>query len=84
MKYLANNKIQLNICPSSNVLLSRVASYDVHPIRILYDNGVPVTINTDDVIVFGNSVSEEYLNLYNSGLFSAEELNEIRLAGLED
>lgn len=83
MKYLANNKIQLNICPSSNVLLSRVESYDVHPIRILYDNGVPVTINTDDVIVFGNGVSEEYLNMYKSGLFSAKELNEIRLLGLE-
>jgi adenosine deaminase len=68
MKFLADNRIRLNICPTSNVLLGRVQSLAEHPIRKLYDAGVKVTVNTDDVLVFGQSVSDEFLNLYRAGL----------------
>jgi len=78
MKWLADRKIPLNICPTSNLVLKRVDSYAAHPIRILYDHGVNVTINTDDITLFGQGVSEEYLHLYKAGLFSAEELDKIR------
>ena len=84
MKFLADNRIRLNICPTSNVLLGRVKSLAEHPIRKLYDAGVKVTVNTDDVLVFGQSVSDEFLNLYRAGLFSAAELDEIRQHGLSD
>lgn len=84
MKQLADWRIQLNICPSSNVMLKRVESYARHPIRILYDYGVPVTINTDDMLIFNQSVSEEYRNLYESGLMTAEELDAIRETGLNE
>lgn len=82
MRWLSDNKIQLNICPTSNVCLSRVENYGVHPIKKLYDNGVKVTVNTDDMIIFDQSVSEEFFNLYNAGVFSCTELNEIRENGL--
>jgi len=78
MRWLCDNKIQLNVCPTSNIMLSRVEAYNVHPIRKLYDNGIKVTINTDDMIIFDQSVSQEFFNLYNAGLFNANELNEIR------
>lgn len=57
MNWLSKHKIQLNVCPSSNVMLSVVESYSAHPIRKLYDHGIPVTINTDDMLVFNQSVS---------------------------
>ena len=82
MKWLRENEIQLNVCPTSNVVLSRVESLAVHPIRTLFDNGVRVTINSDDILVFDKSVSEEYLSLFQAGTFSAEELDEIREQGL--
>jgi len=82
MRFLADNRIQLNICPTSNVLLGRVPSLPGHPIRKLYDAGIKVTINTDDVLVFGQSVSEEFLNLHRVGLFSTAELDQIRYNGL--
>ncbi|TCZ73234.1 adenosine deaminase [Paenibacillus albiflavus] len=78
MRWLSDHHIQLNICPTSNILLSRVEDYQTHPIRILYDHGIRVTINSDDMLIFDQSVSEEFFNLYHAGLFSAEELNEIR------
>ncbi len=82
MRFLAENHIVLNICPTSNVLLGRVADLKSHPIRRLFDAGVTVTIATDDVLMFGQSASQEYLNLYRAGLFHAAELDEIRRNGL--
>ena len=82
MQWLSENQIQLNVCPTSNVMLDGVSDLASHPIRILYDHGVPVTINTDDLMIFGQSVSEEYRNLYRAGVFSAEELEGIRRASL--
>ncbi|WP_044477983.1 amidohydrolase family protein [Paenibacillus antibioticophila] len=84
MKWLANHLITLHICPTSNVMLKVADSYDKHPIRTLFDHGVPVTINTDDLLIFNQSVSEEYLNLFRSGLMTPEELNLIREYGLND
>ena len=83
MRWLSENQIQLNVCPTSNVMLGGVSDLASHPIRVLFDNGVPVTINTDDLMIFGQSVSEEYRNLYRAGVFSAEALNDIRRASLE-
>jgi adenosine deaminase len=82
MKWLAKNNIQLNVCPTCNILLSRVKNYKEHPIRILYDYDIPVTINTDDMLICNQSVSQEYLNLYKCGLMNVDELDKIRMTGL--
>jgi len=82
MKWLSQKGISLNVCPESNISLKRVKSYKTHPIRILFDHGVKVTVNTDDVMLFDVGNSEQYLKLYKSGLFSAEELDMIRMNGL--
>ena len=84
MKWLARHKIQLNVCPTSNIMLGRVRSYKEHPIRILYDYGIPLTINSDDMLIFNQSVSQEFLNIYNSGLMNVNELDEIRKIGLSE
>ena len=84
MKWLFRKGISLNICPESNVSLKRVKSYKTHPIRILFDYGVKVTVNTDDVMLFDTGNSEQFLKLHKSGLFSAEELDVIRMNGLGD
>ncbi|GIP52518.1 hypothetical protein [Paenibacillus vini] len=83
MSWLSRNQIQLNVCPTSNIMLGVAESYGTHPIRKLYEHGIPVTINTDDLLIFNQSVSQEYMNLYKSGLMTPEELNEIRLTGLK-
>ena len=82
MRWLSENQIPLNVCPTSNVMLDGVLDLAAHPIRILFDNGVSVTINTDDLMIFDQSVSEEYRNLYQAGVFSAQELEDIRRASL--
>ncbi len=82
MRWLSTHKIPLNVCPTSNILLGRAKSYREHPIRILFDQGVKVTVNTDDLLIFNQSVSQEYMNLYSAGCMAAQELDSIRLTGL--
>lgn len=84
MRWLFDHNIQLNICPTSNIRLKRIRSIRHHPIRTLYDHGVRVTINTDDALIFGDGVSEQYLKLLRAGVFSFQEIDQIRRNGLED
>jgi len=83
MKWLSINKIQLNVCPTSNIKLGIVKDIRDYPIKKLVQNGIKVTLNTDDYLVFKSSVSDEYLKLYNAEVLNAHELNEIRKTGLE-
>lgn len=64
-------------------MLQRVPSYSRHPIKELFENGIPVTINTDDLIIFDSSVSDEYLKLYTYNVFSTDDLEIIRKTGLK-
>jgi len=82
MRALADAGVRLNICPTSNVKLGRVPSLREHPIRVLFDAGVTVTINTDDPLIFGCTLSGEFLALYRAGVMTAQELDVIRLAAL--
>jgi hypothetical protein len=84
MRFLAEHRIRLNLCPTSNLLLGRVESLSAHPIRRLFDAGVRVTVNTDDMLVFGQSVSHEFLNLYRAGCLNERELDAVRRNGLSD
>ncbi|WP_408070773.1 hypothetical protein [Butyrivibrio sp. JL13D10] len=82
MRFLADNNIQLNVCPSSNVILGFAKDYEQHPIKMLVENGVEVTLNTDDLLIFNSSIENEYLLLYKAGTLSVDQLEEIRLRGL--
>ena len=82
MSYLKKRGTVLNICPTSNVMLSFVEDIRKHPIRDFYDFGIKVTINTDDLLIFNSTLSDEYLKLYKSNVFTLEELNDIRVKGL--
>ncbi len=84
MRFLAEAGVRLNICPTSNLKLGRVAKLEDHPIRRLYDAGVGVTVNTDDPLMFGASLSQEFLALFQAGVMTAAELDEIRLEGLRE
>lgn len=84
MRFLAENRIRLNICPTSNLMLGRVESLAAHPIRKLFDAGVRVTVNTDDMAMFGQSVSHEFLNLFRAGCLNERELDQIREEGLSE
>jgi len=82
MRALADAGVRLNVCPTSNVKLGRVARMADHPIRQLVDAGIRVTIGSDDPLMFGSGLSDEYLALHRAGVLSAAELDAVRLESL--
>lgn len=61
LRYLADNAIPLEVCPTSNVRTRAVASIEEHPLAILVAAGVPLSINSDDPPMFGTTLTNEYL-----------------------
>ncbi|MCW5981314.1 MAG: adenosine deaminase [Bryobacteraceae bacterium] len=60
LRALRDAAIPLEICLSSNVATGAVPRLAAHPIRRIYDAGVPIVLNTDDPAMFGASLSREY------------------------
>jgi adenosine deaminase/aminodeoxyfutalosine deaminase len=58
--HLAEKKIPLEICITSNVRTGAVPSLKDHPVRKLYDAGVPIILNTDDPALFNCTLTSEY------------------------
>lgn len=60
MAYLAEHRIPLEVCPTSNIATRAVADLDQHPIKEMVAAGVLVTINSDDPPMFGCDLNSEY------------------------
>ena len=60
LAHLAETRIPLEVCPSSNVATHAVPSLDEHPLPRFVDAGVVVTINSDDPPMFGTTLNREY------------------------
>jgi aminodeoxyfutalosine deaminase len=59
--YLAEHRVPLEVCPTSNVRTGQVPSIAAHPVRRMLDHGLVVTLNTDDPPMFGATLEGEYL-----------------------
>jgi adenosine deaminase len=57
---LADRRIVLEVCPTSNVVLGVFSTYEEHPLGRLRAAGVPVTLGSDDPPYFGTTIGREY------------------------
>lgn len=60
LAHLAQEGIALEVCPTSNLATTAVATLEEHPLREFVEAGVPVTINSDDPPMFGTTLNREY------------------------
>jgi aminodeoxyfutalosine deaminase len=58
--HLAAKNIPLEVCITSNLRTGVVPSLAAHPLRRLYDAGVPIILNSDDPALFGCTLTSEY------------------------
>ncbi|MBQ9207095.1 MAG: adenosine deaminase [Treponema sp.] len=78
MQTLAERKIPLEICITSNVFTKRyVKQISSHPVHTFFDKGIIITLNSDDPLFFGSELLNEYWNAYSELKFSLEELKQI-------
>jgi adenosine deaminase len=79
LEHLKKRSIAIEMCPTSNVRTRVVRTLRSHPIRVFYDLGLTVTVNTDDPSMFGTDMNNEYLQLHRQLGFSLSELFNLSL-----
>jgi adenosine deaminase len=77
---LAERRIPLGVCLTSNLRLGVVPSIEEHPLRQLWDSGVVVSVNTDDPGLFGCDLLGEYAL---AGRLRADRANGARINSVE-
>ncbi|HEX6509323.1 MAG TPA: adenosine deaminase [Chloroflexota bacterium] len=76
---LRRGDVLLELCPTSNVRTAIVPSLAEHPIRWLYDQGVPVAVSSDDPLPFFTTIERECRLLVEEFGFSREDLRQMTL-----
>lgn len=78
MAYLAEHKIPIEICLTSNLFTKKyVKDIKEHPVKLFYEKHIPITLATDDPLFFGSELWEEYWKLYSDLGFSMEEIKQL-------
>ena len=79
VRFLMLRKIPLEVCITSNIRTGIFPVFQDHPIATLIENGLFVTINSDDPSMFATTITDEFLLLYDRlsfGLPSIKKLTE--------
>ncbi len=89
MRLLTDEDITLDMCPISNFKLRVIDRFEDHPIQNFIKKGIRCTVSTDDPLSFNNSLTEEYVGLYEKLSLSFEEIaglisNGFQVADLEE
>jgi aminodeoxyfutalosine deaminase len=80
--HLRERQIPLEVSPTSNICLGVFASYEAHPLRRLWDEGLFITVNSDDPPLFNTDLNHEYEVLVDHFGFTADELEQASLNAL--
>ena len=83
VKRLATEGVTLDVCPWSNVKLRVAPSLAAHPIGVLRDGGVRLTVSTDDPTIFGRSLTDELLSLITGLGWPAAEVARVQRTAFE-
>ena len=82
-QYVNDRRIALEVCLTSNVQTRVADSYEAHPLREYFDRGLNVTLNTDNRLMSGTTLTDEYVHAAEQLGFTVDELAGIALNGFE-
>ena len=83
MQYVNDFRIPIEICLTSNVQTRAVNSFEEHPLRLYYDEGLVVTLNTDNRLMSGTTITDEYLRAHEYLGFTWDELCDVAVMGFQ-
>jgi aminodeoxyfutalosine deaminase len=74
---LATRQIPVEICLTSNLRTGCIGKLSDHPVRRYFDQGLMLTLNTDDPAMFGTTLTREYELAQSEFGFTDEHLREL-------
>ena len=80
-QYVNDRRIALEICLTSNVQTHAVESYEEHPLRRYFDRGMNVVLNTDNRLMSGTTLTDEFMHAAGTLDFTFDELCEMAING---
>lgn len=83
MTYVNDFRIPLEICLTSNVQTRAVADFASHPVRRYFDLGLVVSLHTDNRLMSGTTVTEEYVRAWKHLGFDMAEIAQMLRFGFE-
>ncbi len=81
--HLAERRIPIELNPISNLRTGVIGTIAEHPARAYYDRGIPISVNTDDPKMFGNSLVDEFAALMAEQGFTREEVRDLTLQAVD-
>ena len=82
-RFVNDFRIPLEVCLTSNVQTRVAPTFAEHPFRRYFDAGLVVTLNTDNRLISGTSLTDEYWLAHQHLGLSWEELMEVSLLGFQ-
>jgi adenosine deaminase len=83
MRFVNDFRIPLESCLTSNVQTRATTSLEEHPLRMYYDQGLVVSINTDNRLMSGTTMTDEFLRAHQSLGFDWAGICELAVMGFE-
>ena len=83
MQYLNDHRVPLECCPSSNVQTGAVKDLASHPLKLYFDLGLRVTVNTDNRLITDTSVSKELYLVHTQMGVPFADIKSIILSGFK-
>ena len=83
LDYVNDRRIALEICLTSNVQTRAASSLAAHPFREYFDRGLNVVLNTDNRLMSGVTLTDEYVRAAEHLDFTFDELARVALNGFE-
>jgi len=74
VSFLKKTRTPIEMCPISNLRTGVVADLKDHPIRKFFEEGLLVSVNTDDPKMFGTSLETEYAALVDTMAFERADI----------
>jgi adenosine deaminase len=83
LHYVIDHRLPLECCPSSNVQTGAVRQLEAHPLKLYFDLGVRVTVNTDNRLITDTTVSKELWLAHTKMGIPFGDIKKIILAGFK-
>ncbi|MEJ5070907.1 adenosine deaminase [Enterobacter ludwigii] len=83
MDFLAEQRIGIESCLTSNIQTSTVPSLERHPLKVFLEHGVLASLNTDDPAVQGIDIIHEYEVAAPAAGLTTEQIRQAQINGLE-